>query len=180
MLGWLQSFPGITIPISRSLWLLNPWRYFGVGQSIQLLQLSKTVTLGTWDSWLPMERPLLKLYQSSRGREYVYTYSWFISLYSRNSYSIVKQLYSNKKKKKEKQYQSVHWLPDCFRVFSFSPSTLSKAARNYDTFCYPDISYQVSQSISLNGPSSESQEPLEKSLTNFLDSIKIGKAIFPA
>lgn len=63
-LGWLWSFPGITIPTSRIPWLLNQCRTSGVGQSIQLLQLSKwynSVTSAIWDCWLPTERPLLKL-----------------------------------------------------------------------------------------------------------------------
>ena len=33
-------------------------------------------------------------------RRYMYTYSWFMSLYSRNQHSTVKQLYCNKKKGK--------------------------------------------------------------------------------
>ena len=35
----------------------------------------------------------------SEGKGYVYTYSWFTLLYSRNQYNIVKQLSSNLKKK---------------------------------------------------------------------------------
>ena len=71
-------------------------------------------------------------------------------------------------------------------MFAASRSSLSLTAPYLrlreitDTFYHPDISYHVSQSISLNGTWSEPQEPRESSLTICLDNIKIEKAIFPA
>ena len=35
-------------------------------------------------------------FKKGRGVEYMYTYSWFTGLYSRNRHNIIKQLYSNK------------------------------------------------------------------------------------